>query len=179
MGYYGSAVGDYYKGDYYRGDYYRGDPGLLGSIGKGLLKVAKVAAPLASFLPGGGLIAPVLGALTAGRANPAALAGPIMMQQPGAGVRITLPSAGGLSLGAIGVGAFGGSQERGGRAVTVNAAGEIVPRRRRMNPANVRALRRAIRREQAFIALARRSLRGTGLVIHRATSFAHKRRKRG
>lgn len=40
-------------------------------------------------------------------------------------------------------------------------------RRRRMNPANPKALKRAIRREQGFIKLARRTLKGTGYSISR------------
>ena len=40
-------------------------------------------------------------------------------------------------------------------------------KRRRMNVANPKALKRAIRREQGFIKLARRTLKGTGFVITR------------
>lgn len=44
---------------------------------------------------------------------------------------------------------------------------QLVPgqRRRRMNVANAKALRRAIRREQGFVKLARRALKGTGYKI--------------
>jgi hypothetical protein len=38
-------------------------------------------------------------------------------------------------------------------------------KRRRMNVANPKALRRAIRREQGFVKLARRALKGTGYRI--------------
>lgn len=51
-----------------------------------------------------------------------------------------------------------------------------VVKNRRMNPANPRALRRAIRREQAFVALAKRTLKGTGITVKRSSSFARKRR---
>lgn len=46
---------------------------------------------------------------------------------------------------------------------------------RRMNPANPRALRRAIRREAAFISLAKRTLKGSGYTFKR-TGVARKRR---
>lgn len=44
---------------------------------------------------------------------------------------------------------------------------------RSMNPANPRALRRAVRREQSFVHLAKRVLRGTGITVGRH-SFARK-----
>lgn len=50
-------------------------------------------------------------------------------------------------------------------------------RRRRMNPANPKALKRAIRREQGFVKLARRTLKGTGFTISRR-GVASKRRRR-
>jgi hypothetical protein len=56
-------------------------------------------------------------------------------------------------------------------------AGSYCVRNRRMNPANPRALRRSIRRERGFIALARRTLRGTGITIGRR-SIGKKARKR-
>jgi len=48
-------------------------------------------------------------------------------------------------------------------------------RNRSMNPANPRALRRAVRREQGFVALAKRVLRGTGITIGRR-SFGGKKK---
>jgi hypothetical protein len=39
------------------------------------------------------------------------------------------------------------------------------PRRRRINPANPKALRRAIRRQAGFVKLAKRALKGTGYTI--------------
>jgi len=45
------------------------------------------------------------------------------------------------------------------------AAGVPGEKRRRMNVANPKALRRAIRREQGFVKLARRALKGTGYAI--------------
>lgn len=53
------------------------------------------------------------------------------------------------------------------RLVPGGATGfEVVrPRRKRINPANPKALRRAIRRQQGFVKLARRALKGTGYTI--------------
>lgn len=51
-----------------------------------------------------------------------------------------------------------------------------VVKNRRMNPANAKALRRAIRREQAFVSLAKRTLKGTGITVRRTASFARKRK---
>lgn len=48
---------------------------------------------------------------------------------------------------------------------------------RSMNPCNVKALRRAIRREQAFVAVAKRALKGTGITVRRTASFARSRKK--
>lgn len=52
-------------------------------------------------------------------------------------------------------------------------------KRRRMNVANAKALRRAIRRTDGFVKLARRTLKGTGFTIaRRGLSKAAKTRKR-
>jgi hypothetical protein len=53
-----------------------------------------------------------------------------------------------------------------------------IVRNRALNPANPRALRRAVRRQQGFIALARRVMRGTGMTIKRS-GFGKTRRHRG
>lgn len=41
-------------------------------------------------------------------------------------------------------------------------------RNRRMNPANPKALRRAMRRTDGFVKLAKRALKGTGYAVRRA-----------
>jgi len=56
-------------------------------------------------------------------------------------------------------------------------AGSFYVKNRRMNPANPRALRRGIRREKAFIQLARHVLKGTGISVSRK-SFARKTTRR-
>ncbi|GAJ04430.1 unnamed protein product, partial [marine sediment metagenome] len=54
--------------------------------------------------------------------------------------------------------------------VPVNAAGEVVRKRRRMNVTNAKALRRAIRRTDGFVKLAKRALKGTGYTVSRRGS---------
>lgn len=56
------------------------------------------------------------------------------------------------------------TQQRGGRATGFTM--QAVPRkRRRMNVANDKALRRAIRRQAGFVKLAKRALSGTGFKV--------------
>jgi len=58
------------------------------------------------------------------------------------------------------------------------APGTKMVRNRRMNPGNAGALRRSIRREKAFVGLAKRVLRGTGLTVKRTAGIASRRRRR-
>lgn len=51
----------------------------------------------------------------------------------------------------------------------------VQKKRRRMNPGNAKALRRAIRREEAFVNLAKRSLKGTKYQITTRTSSRRRR----
>ena len=138
----------------YRGDYlasYRGDPGLFGSI----FKIIKGAA--------GGLIrGGPLGAL--GGAASAVIGGRARRMPP---VPRGLTIMGGPTGVQIPTGSLPGPyrspyvrRQRGMPQVPgVNG------RRRRMNPANPKALRRAIRRQTSFIRLARRALKGSGYSI--------------
>ena len=57
-------------------------------------------------------------------------------------------------------------------------AGSRIVKNRRMNPGNASALRRSIRREQAFVGLAKRVLRGTGLTVKRTGGLARKKTTR-
>ncbi len=156
-------------GDYYRGDYYRGDPGLLGPIAGLLRKGFGLARRALKFTPAGGAISAVetVGGLI-GATRP----------RPGQFPMIPGTGFGGMQ---VGPGVMNGRPDR--RFFT--KAG--TPRRIRrdgqpwgvptLNPANPRALRRAIRRETAFVALARRALKGSGLTISRR-SFGRKKAKR-
>jgi hypothetical protein len=59
-----------------------------------------------------------------------------------------------------------------------HAPGTVMVKNRSMNPGNARALRRGIRREQAFVALAKRALKGTGITVSRRSFGRKPARKR-
>lgn len=159
----------YYQGDYYRGDYYRGDP-ILGGL---IPLVGKVALGFGAKLLG--KVAPKLPAVATGVAISAAGRA---MTGPGP-MRIPLPGPFEARPGAI----FPGGRRFIARTECPpgfhldKKFQEKCVRNRRMDPANPRALRRAIRREQGFVALAKRTLRGTGITIGRR-SFGSKRKAR-
>lgn len=137
MAYYGGR-GDYYRGDYYRG---RGDPFLGGLIG--------LAGPL--IKKGVGLVAKALGKKgmsVAKVAAPVLIGGGISMMGGGP------PPAGQLKV----PGVKGAVQ----RFLPGGATGYEMARRRRMNPANAKALRRALRRVSGFAKLAQRTKRDIG-----------------
>lgn len=129
--------GDYYgRGDYYRGDYYRGDPGLFSFIGKGLKKIAGVAL---SATPLGKIASTALSVIpTFGKRSSGLLAGPQGVPEPGLPGLVHRALPGGMS-------------------------GYLRPRR--MNPLNVKALRRATRRVDSFARVARRALRHTPYML--------------
>jgi len=142
VGYLASHRGDYMGG-------MRGDPGLFGFLGKVAKGVLGVAGGL---LPGpiGGIARLGSRLLGGGRAAPRqAFPGGIPILRAGPGQR--------MAAGALGI-------------AGVRGPGVGVGRRRRMNPGNAKALRRAIRRTDAFVKLARRSLKGTGYSISRRTT---------
>ena len=128
-----------------RGDYgiYRGDPGLFGFIKK----------------IGGGLLRGIVGASPLGQA-----ARFIQRAIPVRGPRrpVGFPGMGlaGMPLG-----------ERFKRGAQMMMPGGrtglegLGPRRRRMNVANPKALRKAIRRQAGFVKLAKKALKGTGYRI--------------
>lgn len=181
MSYYG-------MGDYYLGDYYRGDPGLLGKIFGG------IKGAVGGFLKGGPLGAiggAIKGAAGAGGRRPPPLPqirqiqapvpyswpqgpGTIMVPVPGitGGVQRLLPGgASGYEAAACPRGfrpnksaywlKSGERVEKGTKCVRV----------RRLNVANVRALRRGIRRAAGFAKIARR-------VITISRRFKKSRRRR-
>lgn len=179
MGYYG-------RGDYYRGDYYRGD--LWGSIKK---IGGKVLGAAASFVPGGGLVKGavktgigllagkgaetitrgLLGGGQGGRTSPTTM--PRIDILPGPGFIDPLSI---LPGGQPFAGVMGGNCNPGFHLD--KRSRQKCVRNRTMNAANPKALRRAIRREKAFVALARRTLAGTGITIGRSKSFGGRKRKR-
>lgn len=145
---------------------YRGDPGLFKSIGKFLKKAVPVAA---GFLAGGpvGALAAGIASSAAGAPSPsaAALVAPPIAPMPRALVK------------APGLGGMVARQLPGGRSGYMAPAlqPELFPlvgqrKRRRINPANPKALRRAIRRQAGFVKLAKRALKGSGYRIVSASS---------
>lgn len=166
MSYAGRPMGDYKTYGY------AGDPGFLSNLWKGVKKVAKVAVGVA-FPVAGAVLGAVTGAnLPAKRTPPLTLPGTF-------GGQITFP--GGTGIGAsFAPGAIVPGQGRlppftasgpgvlpgGGRGGTLvpsgyhfakDGSGRMV-RNRRMNVANPRALRRAMRRASGFEKLARRAI---------------------
>lgn len=136
MAYYGG------RGDYYRGDYYRGD--LKGFLKKGFGLIRKVAPILkkgARFVPG------------VGTAVALADVGVSLVQKRKAAVT-QIPS-----LGPIGSGFEMGTQ---GGGFGPTGGGGFGRRSKRMNPANPKALRRALRRVSGFAKLAQRTKRDIG-----------------
>jgi hypothetical protein len=161
MGYY---MGDYYRGDYYRG---RGDPGLFGTILGGIKKVAGAVLRRTPVGMAIGAVSSILPQLPAPRS---------------AGGGLNLPGPFRVSPTAIIPGGRPFLTREGGAVRSGyhldKRTGTYEVRNRSMNPANPRALRRAIRREKGFVALARRVLRGTGMTISRkGMSRKGKRRK--
>jgi hypothetical protein len=156
----------YYMGDYYRGDYYRGDPGVLGTLAKGVLKLgggllggpvgAGLGTVISGILPGGGKPkGSAIGTITLG--------GKVIepfSAFPGGRPLVRTPGRNG--------GGMSGYHLNKGRGRRGEPPGSYYVRNRSMNPANAKALRRAVRRQTSFVALARRVLRGTGMTIKRS-----------
>lgn len=153
----------YYMGDYYRGDYYRGDPGLLGSIGKGILKIG------GGLLGGGpaGAVGAALGMLGP-KPKGAGPIGTISIGQKVFEPLSILPGGRPFVRTAGANGAPRGYHLNKGRGKRGEPPGSYYVRNRSMDPCNSRALRRAVRRQASFVALARRVLRGTGMTIKRS-----------
>lgn len=129
-----------------RGDYgrYRGDPGILDVF----RKIAGTAIGIVGGMapgPAGSVLRQVSTVVKPSRAiaRPAPIVA--MPAMPRFGPTVSAP-------------------------VTVNAAGEVVRKRRRMNVTNSKALRRAIRRTDGFVKLAKRALKGTGYTVSRRGS---------
>lgn len=135
------AVGDYYGRG--RGDYYRGD--IFGTLGK-LVKGA--VGGVAGFLTGGPVGA-LRGAATGAGIMPAPAPFPISLGP-------MVPPPGAKKPG------VGGAVER---LIPGGATGYY--KRRRMDPLNVKALRRANRRTDAFVRTVRSSLKHTQYMLAR------------
>lgn len=183
MGYYRGGDNCYGRGDYYRGDYYRGDPGILSFIGKAARGITGILSK--AGIPGAGLANSVANAIFKTPATGNVLQATPMAQLVAGGPTPYPPldqyglinvqtgvgggAAPGMSL--TPSGALVPCQLKGYR---VNKSGyyrhprgnpqaavyvppkSVCVKTRRLNVANPRALRRAIRRAQGFAKLARR-----------------------
>lgn len=132
----------YMAGDYYRaGDYYAAG-GIFSSIGRAIGKVAKVAGGL---LPGPiGTIARIGGGILTGAAAGRAITRAFAPDEPPGGGMVPVPGV----MGAI------------ERVLPGGETGYF--KKPRMNVANPKALRRALRRVAGFGKLARRARRDIG-----------------
>ena len=138
----------------HRGDYLassRGDPGFFSFIGKAIKGAAGVVGKLG--IP---IVSGVAGVIAGRGTQPISRAGPTLYQQP-------IMTGQRMPGGAFPTPGIPGAIQRalpGGKTGYMTGA-----RRRRMNPANPKALRRAIRRQASFVKLARRALKGSGYSI--------------
>jgi hypothetical protein len=158
MAYYGRA--SFNRGDYYRGDYYRGDPGFFGSL---LHAVGGVVGGAVKGLLGGGPIGGIVGAVKGGiTATKSNMAGEV--------------SSAPLNVHAQQVAMHQAALQK--LAAGHPAGGAVGRRRRAINPTNVKALRRALRRAEGFHSLAKRVLRVTHPKAHVAPGFKTRFKKR-
>lgn len=158
----------YYRGDYYRGDYYRGDPFLGALAGAAIRKVggaviragARVLGATGAKTVGGGL------ARVAGAAGTVAAAAPI--------IQMAAPRAGSgsapIQLGPLGIDPT--SALPGGQPLFTWGK----KKRRKINPLNPKALRRALRRTEGFEKMAARTVNSLYKVIDGRKVRTYKKR---
>lgn len=177
----------YYRaGDYYRGDYYRGDPGIFSGIGKFIGGAVKsVARVVGAVAPGPvGMLARAIAppASAGGRVtffppepsipNPF-ITPPVGTQlvpfsgggggggnypvTSGQGVAMTVCPTKGTRMNKSTYVTRGGGTSRWPNELIVHPKGTECVKTRRLNVANPRALRRALRRAAGFVKLARRA----------------------
>ncbi len=147
-----------YYGDYYRGDYYRGDPGIFGSIWKGIKTVAGVGLDVAGAVnPAVGIARRAFTGITSTRTRAVEPMPPTMVPQP---APVT---------GKVPVGTQAGMPTWATPGAPVyDKAGAIIgyrKKRRSMNYGNVKALRRADRRMSGFVKTARSALKHTNYKV--------------
>jgi len=164
------------RGDFRgRGGYYRGDPGLFGSIFKG------ITGAVGGFITGGpmgavrGAISGVLSQAQApiGATLPPPATFP-MMVRPRTPASSIPPILRGSRPGPVVVVPRSGSWE----PTEVMTPGHGLPKRRRMNIGNARALRRAIRRARGFEKLARKVMGFTSPRKPKGRSYFRASRKK-
>ncbi len=156
----------YYRGDYYRGDYYRGDPFLGALAGAAIKKVGGLAL---RALRGTG--AKTVGGGLARVAGATAAAVPVVQA---AGGLIPRPAQGAMpiSLGPIGINPMG-ALPGGSPLFTFGQK-----KRRKINPLNPKALRRALRRAEGFEKMAARTVNSLYRVIDGRKVRTYKKRSK-
>lgn len=133
--------------------------------------VAKVEqAPMISYAPPGGSMIPVP-ATSPGAVPAPGASGVIQRLLPGG-------KSGYVSGASVGGAMPGYHWNKSYSYAKGLPAGSFLVRNRSMNPANAKSLRRAVRRQQSFIALARRVMKGTGMTIKRSAVGRTTRKRR-
>lgn len=161
MSYYNRPMGDYKTYGY------AGDPGWISSAWKTLKKIAK---PIIGGLIGGPVGAVIAGAAGGGRVAAAPPGAPPGLPAPPGAIGGAVSFPGGTTVSVAGVlpthaGLVGHTPA--GYHLDKKTGTRWV-KNRRMNVANPRALRKALRRTDGFVKLAKRSLKGTGYAVRRA-----------
>lgn len=133
--------------------------GIIGAMVKKATAgpIGKMAAGAMAFMPGGAAVKSVAGLALATKK----IAGPAQPK----GWMSPLGSLPGMSLPAT---LFAAHQK---------PQGGFRKKYRRMNPANVKALKRAMKRQDAFIGLANDALRGSGYRVGRASKTVSPKKK--
>lgn len=183
--------GDYYRGGRPRGDYYmgraqRGDP-FWGAIVRGITSIGRSFLGIPSAAAAGTAVATAAAPATSAvlRRLPAAVASRL----PSGSIPGMIRAVPGVVSGAIrraprGVRniaallASGAVIEVGGRLVDAVTGQPIGGARRRMNPANVKALRRSIRRVVGFGKLCQQARSSVGKAATQL-QYGHRRRSSG
>lgn len=157
---------------YMQGDYYSaGDPGIWDLV-KG---VGKTIAGAAGGLVTGGVTGAITGAIGANRPTAPQLGSPSIAptfpgtggSQMGGSVQVVSPFGGSVTIqGQRAVGPMLPSGEKGGKTLRYTKDGKLTDRKRpTMDPGNVKALRRADRRIDRFVGVARKALKHTNYKV--------------
>lgn len=168
---------------YYReaGDYYRQAGGLFGSLFGAVKKVGgAVVKGIGTTLSTGN---PLSGVVAAGSSLIGSGASPTMYQGPMVSMGGSLPPMPGTSLAAGGKASGTALAKPPATGVCIGGwhlnkstyytrtngqlvhAGTHCVKNRKLNPGNAKALRRAVRRQEAFVGLARRAMKGTNYKV--------------
>ena len=168
----------YYRGDYYRGDYYRGDPFLGAIVGRAGAALGKLAVRAVSTRMGRGVLAGGAAAETARRYIESQR--PEGTSMPGG----SIPQLGPLAPppGTAVSPRTTVSLDKLGRPVSLDKLDrrlkEIGKARRRINPLNPRALKRALRRAEGFEAFAKKTVNALYKTVDGRRVKTFKRTKR-